>query len=287
MLVSIIIPCKNEGQNIVMTLNSLMASYNKNEYEVLVIDDGSTDGCCDHIGRAYSEIKLYRTDSLGAANARNYGAEKAQGMLLIFCDAHLTFHEHWIDKLVNVLEEGYDAVAPGIGVMDNPNLAGYGLTWTNSLKTSWYVDKPEKLTTVPLLPGGCFAIKRSAFEDIGGFDKGFVVWGHEDEEISLKLWLFGYTCCIYPEVLVLHKFRSQHPYKVKFEHVHYNFLRLAKSHFNEQRFEMVKSLLKDSHGYNEALRNLIMSDVNLQRNKYLIKRKHDDEWFFKRFLIDF
>ncbi|KUO52879.1 MAG: hypothetical protein APF76_14735 [Desulfitibacter sp. BRH_c19] len=287
MLVSIIIPCKNEGQNIVMTLNSLITFRNKLEYEIIVVDDGSTDGCCEGIDKAYSRIQLYKTNGLGAARARNYGAEKAKGMVLIFCDAHLTFGEYWIDKLVNVLEEKYDAVSPGIGVMGNPNLAGYGLTWNSSLKTNWFVDKPNRLEVVPLLPGGCLAIKSSVFEDIGGFDKGFIVWGHEDEEISLKLWLFGYTCCIYPEALVLHKFRSQHPYRVTFEHVHYNFLRMATSHFNKPRLEKVNNMLKGSYGYNEAVINLVKSDVNIQKDKYLKRRCYDDDWFFNKFQIDF
>ncbi len=287
MLASIIIPCKNEGKNILMTLDSLIASSNKVEYEIIVVDDGSTDDCCIAISKEYPEVRLYRTDGLGAARARNYGAENAKGKVLIFCDAHLTFQEYWIDKLVNVLQKKYDAISPGIGVMENPKVAGFGLTWDNSLNTSWFIDKPKGVDEVPLLPGGCLAIKSNVFKDIGGFDKGFIVWGHEDEEISLKLWLFGYTCCIFPEVLVLHKFRSQHPYKVTFEHVHYNFLRMANSHFNKTRVEKVKGMLRDKHGYNDALTNLIKSDVGRQRDEYLNRRKYNDDWFFNKFKVNF
>lgn len=288
MLVSIIIPCKNEGENIAMTLDSLLAAKNRTNYEVIVIDDGSDDNCCDGIQKKYQLVRLYRTDGIGAARARNYGAGKAKGSILIFCDAHLAFKNYWIDKLVlSVDRYNCDAIAPGIGVMDNPSAAGYGLTWDNLLKAKWYTLKPKSIKKVPFLPGGCLAIKKTVFEDIEGFDKGFVVWGHEDEEISLKLWLFGYSCCIYPEVLVLHKFRSQHPYKVAFEHVHYNFLRMAYSHFNEERITKVNAMLQDSYGYNEAAKKLNMSNITLQRTKYFNKRKHDDDWFFLKFKIPF
>ncbi|WP_028306656.1 glycosyltransferase [Desulfitibacter alkalitolerans] len=286
MVVSIIIPCKNEGKNIIMTLDSLFKSINKVDYEVIVIDDGSNDNCCNGIEKKYQTIKLYRTEGMGAARARDYGAEKAKGNVLIFCDAHLTFNNHWMDKLVSFLGQ-YDAVSPGIGVMENPIAAGYGLTWDKSLKAKWYTEKPRTGKKVPFLPGGCLCIKRTVFEDIEGFDKGFIVWGHEDEEISLKLWLFGYSCCIYPEVLVFHKFRTQHPYKVTFEHVHYNFLRMVYSHFNEQRINKVKAMLQDSYGYNEAVIKLNTSNIAVQRTRYFKKRKYDDDWFFSRFEIPF
>jgi len=286
MLVSIVIPCKNEGENIVMTLASLLASGNKVNYEVIVIDDGSDDDCCNGIAERYEVVKLYRTEGIGAARARNYGAGKAKGDILIFCDAHLTFSEHWVDKLIPFLER-YDAISPGIGVMGELGIAGYGLVWDENLKIQWYTKKPRAVKAVPLLPGGCLCIKREVFEDIGGFDKGSIVWGHEDEEISLKLWLFGYSCCIYPEALVLHKFRDQHPYKVTSEHVNYNFLRMAYSHFNEKRMLRVKAMMQDSLGYNEAVLKLSTRDMAEQRVRYFEKRKYDDDWFFSKFAIPF
>ncbi|MFP3589730.1 galactosyltransferase-related protein, partial [Paraburkholderia sp. SIMBA_055] len=73
----------------------------------------------------------------------------------------------------------------------------------------------------PCLPGGCLAIKKDVFFDIGGFDKGFIVWGHEDIEISIKMWLFGYKCFIQPQVKVLHIFRKSFPYTVKASHTDY------------------------------------------------------------------
>ena len=286
MLVSIIIPCKNEGNNIVMTLDSLFASVNRTDYEVIIIDDGSDDSCCNSIAEKYQTIKLYRTEGIGAAKARNYGAQKAKGDVLIFCDAHLTFSKFWIDKLVSSLEQ-CDAISPGIGVMGDSRAAGYGLIWDENLKAQWYVKRPRVVKEVPFLPGGCLCIKREVFEDIEGFDGGSMVWGHEDEEISLKLWLFGYSCCIYPEALVLHKFRTQHPYKVTFEHIHYNFLRMVHSHFNEQRILKVKAMMQDSYGYKEALSKLKTSDIAMQRSRYFEKRKYDDDWFFSKFGIPF
>jgi len=284
--VSIVIPCKNEGENIVMTLDSLFTSINKADYEVIVIDDGSDDNCCNGIVERYETIKLYGTEGLGAAGARNYGVQKAKGDILIFCDAHLIFSNGWIDKLLSLLGK-CDAISPGIGIIGDSGIAGYGLTWDESLKAQWYTKKPKVVKAVPFLPGGCLCIKREVFEDIEGFDKGSIVWGHEDEEISLKLWLFGYSCCVYPEALVLHKFRTKHPYKVTSEHIHYNFLRMVYSHFNEQRMFKVKAMMQDNYGYNEALLKLSTSDIAMQRSRYFEKRKHDDDWFFSKFGILF
>lgn len=78
--------------------------------------------------------------------------------------------------------------------------------------------------------------------DIGGFERGFRVWGREDEEISLKLWLFGYQCCVLPDIKVYHVFRSEtQPFPLTWDDINYNLLRMAYSHFNEERIEKCKN----------------------------------------------
>ncbi len=289
MKISVIIPCKNEGQNLEMTLNSLTNTKTNCEIEIIVVDDGSTDGCVQRIESKYPQVKFYKEKGLGASRARNFGALKATGDIFIFCDAHIKFYDFFLDKLLSLMQTNYkkiDAISPGIGVLGNPSHAGFGLKWDNKLQPTW-LSNPKEVRIVPLLPGGCLMIKKEVFFDIEGFDKGFLVWGHEDEEISLKLWLFGYTCYIYPEVLVLHKFRSKHPYKVTYEHVHYNFLRMAVSHFNQERIKKVHELIRDSKVYKEVLNKLEKSDSFSQRKRYFDKRLYDDNWYFNKFNIPF
>ncbi|MBO8156431.1 MAG: glycosyltransferase [Bacillaceae bacterium] len=286
--ISIVFPAKNEGDHVKSTLDSLFQTKTKQVLDVIVVDDGSEDGCCDFI-QSYeykNRVKLVRTNGIGASRARNLGARLAKGELLVFCDAHLNFEDWWIDRLLEPVISGKtDAIASGIASQTNPSSVGYGQTLDHNLEVKWN-PRPPSITETPILPGGCFMIPKSIFDDVGGFDRGFKVWGYEDIEISIKLWLFGYRCSVHPDVSVLHLFRKIHPYSVSFDHVYYNLMRMAYSHFNEQRIEKCKQ--KIVHRKADSIEAEVIRDGAIkQRENYFKKRRHDDSWFFEKFNIRF
>jgi glycosyltransferase involved in cell wall biosynthesis len=287
-LVSIIFPAKNEGINVKKTLDSLFSTSADIPFEVIIVDDGSSDGCCDFL-QTYKDkekVKTITTKGVGASNARNMGAQQASGDYYIFCDAHLKFEDKWIDRLLApLLEKKTDAITPAIAAMDNRRSIGFGQTLTPALSIKWN-KRQQGLFETAVLPGGCFAISRTAFEDVGGFETGFVTWGHEDVEISIKLWLFGYRCHVEPSVTVLHLFRRKHPYTVTFDEVSYNLLRMAYSHFNKTRIKKCKRLLR-GRNISQIEPKLLKSGILKQREEYFKKRKYDDDWYFKKFNINF
>ena len=285
---SIIIPVKNEGNNVKNTVDSIMSN-TKEAIEIIIVNDNSDDNCCSFLtDTIYEGIKLIKTAGVGAANARNIGASHAQSELLVFSDAHVFVPKNWLTKvLIDFANQAVDALVPAIGAADNPLNIGFGETWTKELNIKWFVQRPSALTLIPLAPGGFFIIRRSVFETIDGFDRGFRVWGKEDEEISLKLWLFGFQAYVDPEIKVLHIFRKAHPYPVTQEHVHYNFLRMAVSHFDQARINKVISLIKPYAHAENVISDVILSNAGLQREKYFKIRKYDADWFMKRFEIDF
>lgn len=289
---SIIIPVKNEGrQNVEMTLDSLLQTSPGISYEILVVDDNSNDGCCNILRERrdrYKTVRLIDSPGLGAAGARNLGADAARGDILIFCDAHVTVPPDWLKKLAkSFVLKGVDGIAPAIASMADPGAVGYGQTWNDRLECKWLTTRFTGLTQVPLLPGGCMAFRREAFETVGGFDRGFSVWGREDEEISFKMWLFGYHLYVEPDVKVLHLFRPAHPYAVTMTHVHYNFLRMACSHLEEKRLAKALTLLKDQPSFESILASVCLSNVWEQRRNYLQRRKRDDNWYMRKFAIPF
>lgn len=287
-LVSIIFPVKNEGKHIKNTIKSAREVKTDYPFELIVVDDASTDKCCQFLESSREEhITLVRTDGVGAAMARNIGADHAKGDYFIFCDAHLFFEDYWIDRLVEPIRKGMaDATNPGIGDAASPSKVGYGYSWGKTLEPKWNTGKKSMFPS-PHLAGGCLAISKDAFIDIGGFERGFKVWGREDEEISLKLWLFGYKCYVEPSVKVLHVFRpNAAPFKLTWNDIYYNLLRMAYSHFNKERIEKCKKLIKYSDP-KKIEAEVLQSDVLEQRKNYLAKRKHDDDWYMKKFNIPF
>ncbi len=292
-MISIIIPCRNEGDNLRNTLNSMMAVRTGLPFEVIVVDDGSADNCCNFLGQQTdptdwpAPVKLLTMRNLGAARARNYGAAQAQGEILVFCDAHISVVDNWLDELAGALHHSaVAAVTPGIASMDNPSLVGYGQTWDSELGTRW-LPRPRNLYPVPLGPSGCLAVKRSVFDLVGGFESFFRVWGLEDLEFSLKLWLFGQRVYTHPGFQVLHLFRTAHPYTVTMEHYHYNLLLMAYYHFNRRRLEKIIDLIKNWGYFAGNLADILTNRlINTRRQDYLARRVHDDEWFCNRFGIE-
>jgi len=288
---SVIIPCKNEGQNVKMTLDSFLAASPGGHIEIILVDDGSEDGCCNFLKEdsRYSGLHFISSSGLGVAQARNLGASVARGKYLIFCDAHIIVPEGWPDNLLEAFKhDGVDAVSPAIGSLENPAATGYGQTWNERLQVVWLPPPPEKkIGAVPLLPGGCVAVRTEAFWEAGGFDPGFIVWGYEDVEFSLKMWLFGYRLYVSPLIKILHLFRNKHPYQVKMDHFLYNMLRMAYSHFKNERIEKVLDLI-ESVGHSKRINQRVLKGSAMeQRLQYFARRKHDDDWFMKKFNIDF
>ncbi len=288
-LVSIIIPVKNEGAHIQNTLRSAFAAKTDYPFEIIVVDDGSTDGCCSFLAGAggRQRVKLITTKGVGLANAKNLGAANAAGTYFIFCDAHLFFEDYWQDKLLQPMLEGIaSGVSPGIADTRSPETTGYGQTLNAHLGVEWHLNKTE-LFPVAVMPGGCCAVSRQAFGMVGGFDCGFQVWGYEDVEFSLRMWLFGYICCIQPSVKILHVFRSATPYPNSLYNVYYNMLRMCYSHFGEERIERCRSLIRQPYHTEQIERAVLKGGALDQRGRCFSSRLFDDDWFMNQFGIPF
>jgi glycosyltransferase involved in cell wall biosynthesis len=290
---SIIIPCKNEVNNLKKTVDSIMNSKNKLSYEIIIVDDNSTDGSCDFINKnkeIYKDIKLISALNLGAASSRNFGAKTASGKYLFFCDAHVSVPDYWLDTLIKTLEDNNaHIIAPVIKDMVKENRKGYGQTWNNNLEVTWLLNKPEiNGSEIPIACGCAFGIKKEVFDVIGGFDRYFQVWGKEDEELCLKSWLFGYKIILDISVEVRHLFRSKHPYQVTHENVIYNFLCMAYSHFSNKKLIKALNIARTNYAFSySAAKIMLNQDLMKQRQEYFSKRKYDEDYFFRKFNISF
>ncbi|MCT8977276.1 glycosyltransferase [Clostridium sp. CX1] len=288
---SIVIPCRDESVNLKNTVDSIMNSKNRLSFEIIVVDDGSTDGCCEFINNnrnAYPNLRLFTSKNLGPSAARNLGGDNALGKYIFFCDAHVTVPDYWLDKLIKTLEENNaDVVVPAI--KDNVGGGvGYGETWREKLQVTWLGKPNRDGEEVALAPGGAFGLRKTAFDNIGGFERHFEVWGKEDEEISLKLWLFGYKIVVDSSVEVIHLFKLTNNYGVTHIDFMHNFLCMAFSHFGIENLIKAFDMVKDTPGFPEALARVMLNeDLLRQRRDYFSRRKFDENYFFNKFDIKF
>jgi glycosyltransferase involved in cell wall biosynthesis len=284
--ISFVIPCLNEGVNVQRTVESIEGCQ-PGDYEIIVVDNGSTDGCTSFMsGSTDPRRRLIRYDSrLGVAGARNVGAAFAEGDLLVFCDAHVLFGQPQLEPLLAPLRAGAAGiVGPSVSAWGNPHARGYGMFWTDSgLGADWLDQRANEPYPVPLLAGLCQGFRTQVFFDLGGYDPGMTGYGHEDVEICLRSWLYGLPVLVVPETEVSHLFRRAAPYEIDWKDNVYNMLRLAYVHFGVQRIERVLEPLSKLPGFDEAVQQLNASEVWLRRRMFEWRRQHTDDWFFGQF----
>lgn len=109
MKISVIIPTYNEETVISQCLISLSKQTKLLSFEVIIVDDGSTDNTVSKITAYRSEkyfLKLLKQKHLGPGAARNLGANEAKGDILVFVDADMEFAPDFLEKLVAPISSG-------------------------------------------------------------------------------------------------------------------------------------------------------------------------------------
>lgn len=110
--VSIIIPVYNAGELIRRCLDSVIAQRGENIYEVILVDDGSTDNSVEII-KSYNNnaFKLHYQQNAGPSNARNRGIDIANGKYITFLDADDYWEETFVQETLEFMEKHNDCVA--------------------------------------------------------------------------------------------------------------------------------------------------------------------------------
>ena len=282
--ISVVVIALNEGSNLRRTVENLQSTLNGNS-EILVVDDGSDDGCADYLAAGDASVRLVRSDHLGVAAARNFGAAQTSGDIIVFADAHITLQPDWWAPMVELLDkDSVGAVAPVITNQEEPQYKGFGLRLKSpDLSIEWLRREAEEPYPVPILPGCCLAMRRETFEETGGFDGAMIRSGGVDNELALRFWLLGYELWLAPQVEVLHLFRRRQPYELRWDTVMHNKLRLAFVHFEQDRVSRVVEALRGHTGFAAGLARLAVGDASESRSRLASRRVRDDGWFFEQF----
>lgn len=287
---SVVIPSCNEGEMLHMTVDSILNSTKyTGGYEIIIVDDGSTDGSCDKYQNAEDErrIKVISTDHIGVARARNAGFAIASGKYVVFLDAHCKVSDNWLSRFEQDLEDPRVAIlGPTFTQLNQPYPKGCGMMWTSELvrDTVWYEPIPsDSAYIIPLTPGGCQAFRSDTFEKLGMYDEGFARWGSEDLELCYRAWSLGYTVKVDPQIEIQHYFRQDRNFTVDLEDVAYNYLRMVYFHFSSDRLDKITGEMMKHDDYPTLVSRIEKSDVFELRDEISKVRKYDDNWFFSTF----
>ena len=166
MTITTIIPVRNREQLVVRALESVM-SQTYPSMEVIVVDDASTDGTphvVENLAKKFRNLILIRlTENVGAARARNVGAEVAKGDLLAFLDSDDTWYPKKLEKQINEFQANKDIVAIFCGCLVTTNNSSHRtIPPTDMSLMALYHRNPCSCSTL-LMP-------KKAFAQVGGFD---------------------------------------------------------------------------------------------------------------------
>ena len=193
-LVSFVVPVRNDVLRLQRCLNSIV----RNEYpraliEIIVVDNESTDGSA-RAAREYGAIVIRSAgDSLAAH--RNRGARAALGSIIAFADS-----DHEIDR---------NWCATAVDVLSDPRVAATGAAYLTDPRPSWVQQHYDGMRAraphraeVPWIACGNLAVKRAAFERVGGFNESLTVC--EDVDLCNRLSRAGFQIVADPDLRSIH-----------------------------------------------------------------------------------
>ncbi|MCD7900912.1 MAG: glycosyltransferase [Bacteroides sp.] len=215
---SAIIPVYNRPDEVDELLSSL-TEQTFTDFEVIVVEDGSTIPCKDVVDK-YTDrlsIQYFTKSNSGPAQTRNYGAERAKGSYLVIFDSDCILPEGYFDAVEKELRSSYADAYGG------PDKAHESFTKVqkaiNYSMTSFFTTggiRGGKKKMDKFYPRSFnMGIEKEVFKALGGFPKMHL---GEDIDLSIRIFKSGYSCRLFPDAWVYHKRRTN--FKKFFKQVH-------------------------------------------------------------------
>ncbi|MEZ5167611.1 MAG: glycosyltransferase [Acidimicrobiales bacterium] len=199
---SVVVPCHNAARTLSAQLDALTAETWDARWEIIVVDNASTDGSAD-IARSYGQatppVRVLTADrGRGAAYARNVGAAASTADSIAFCDADDVIQPGWV-------------AAVGGALRTHPFVSSR-LDTTILNRPSLVRSRPVPSTGLPefggltFAHGGACGMRKSVWDSLGGYDLAFDVL--EDIELSLRARAAGIVPVCAPDAVVAYRLRD-------------------------------------------------------------------------------
>jgi len=178
---------------------------NYDNFEVILVDNNSTDKTVDFITKNYPSVILIKLDSnKGFAEPNNIGSKIAKGEHLLFLNNDTIVTPNFISELVKVIENDTKiAICQSLllkldGSIDSSGdfIDKLGVVYNSKTKT-------DEIREISSARGASMIIRKKIFKELNGFDEKFFV-SFEDVDLGWRTWISGYKVVINPKSIVYH-----------------------------------------------------------------------------------
>ena len=260
-MVSIIIVTYNSAKYIERLLESIFKFNKDKAFEVIVVDNNSTDGTLEIIQNSKvksqnlkSKVKIIENkENFGFAKGINIGAKEARGEYLLFINPDCEWNKGSLDNLVSIFEEDVNVGVAG-GKILNRNLkseksAGKFLKTSEVFLTALGLDEtfgirfsPGRNQQVDFVSGGFMAVRRDLFARFNGFDENLFMY-IEDMEFCYRVKKEGLEVVFDPSIEVIHEGYASSSRGFAIRNIHKGLIYFQQKHGNPFSYSFVKFLL--------------------------------------------
>lgn len=204
---SIIIPTYNQKELLLQCLDSIEA-HTASPYEIIVVDDGSTDGTAQALSRRSLRLAVHEVNG-GFARAVNTGLRMAQGQTIVVLNNDTLVTRGWLSNMLACLKHGPDigAVGPVTNYIGGEQLIEVPYKKLEDMwkfAAAYNVPDQARWRETDRLVGFCLLMSREVLEDTGYFDEGFRVGNFEDDDWGIRIRILGRRLMIAGDAFIHH-----------------------------------------------------------------------------------
>jgi O-antigen biosynthesis protein len=215
---SIIIPVHGKWPYTLGCLRSLANSGDEHPFEVIVVDDRSPDDTPSRLPQVEGLRIVTTPVNLGFLGACNLGAGSARAPALVFLNNDTEVLGGWLHKLLAVLDEDPSVGLVGAMLVGEDGIVqeSGGIIWEDG--SGWNFGRGESVTSsavralrdVDYCSAAAFAVRRSLFEQLGGFDERYAPAYYEDTDLCFAVRDAGFRVVVQPQAVVVHREGGSH-----------------------------------------------------------------------------
>ncbi|MCP2248938.1 glycosyltransferase [Lentzea aerocolonigenes] len=196
--VSVVVPAYNEALNIAATIRSIAANNHLADVEVIVVDDGSTDGTADRAEELdLPGVTIIRQANQGKPAALNAGIRRARHDVLVLLDGDTIFEPDTIGQLVQPFaDNGIGAVSGNAKVGNRQGVLGRWQHLEYCAGSNLDRQILHALRCIPTVPGAIGAFRKAAITDVGGVSDATLA---EDTDLTMAVTRAGWRVAYRPQ----------------------------------------------------------------------------------------